>query len=197
MKTADLIQQAEDYDKSDWSFSSTFLWEKIIKDHPSPNHLFQYAAQLRLSGDYVKAEEMLNKIDLQIIPNQHKFTVYVMYGQLYEDQGKMEEASEAYQKSIECGTTETYPYLFLAAVLSKKSQLKKVEQILLEALHKNGNLDEVYYNLSTNYARQGNFKVAYQMMEKCLKIDPSYPRAMVFLEDFENILHLKQEIVKS
>ena len=69
--------------------------------------------------------------------------------------------------------------MFLAAALSRKSKLDEVEEVLNEALNKEGDIDEVNYNLSLNYARKGNFNEAITKMRNCIKIDPNFDNAQI------------------
>jgi predicted Zn-dependent protease len=105
---------------------------------------------------------------------------------VYADQRKFKKAIRSYQKSIQFQPHETYPYVFLATALSIKGKLKKAEKVLLERLKKEGDIDEVNYNLSLNYARQGKLKKAIKAMKDCIQIEPNYPGAKDFLEDFKN-----------
>jgi tetratricopeptide (TPR) repeat protein len=187
MDIKDLKANANAYDELGWHFSSAMIWQKIIETSPTAFNLTQYVEQLRLSGNYVKAQEVLKRINKKDIPSDYKFMYYIRLGMIYQDQGKIKPAIESFRKSIKMGTTETYPYVFLAVLLSKQNKLEESEAVLLEALNKNGDIDEVYYNLSTNYARRGNFQKAIDMMKECLKIDINYPNAKAFLEDFENL----------
>ncbi len=62
---------AEKYDDENWSFSSAKAWEKVVKENPKPFNKIQYVDQLRLSGNYLKAKEVISKIKdcLNIDPN--------------------------------------------------------------------------------------------------------------------------------
>ena len=74
---------------------------------------------------------------------------------IHDDQGEIKQAIESFKKAVELNPDETYPYIFLSSVLSKKSKLEEVEKVLKIALEKNGDIDEVNYNLSLNHARKG------------------------------------------
>jgi tetratricopeptide (TPR) repeat protein len=178
---------ANEYDDKDWSFSSAYAWEKVVNENQKSFNLLQYVNQLRLSGNYSEAEKIISEISIEEIPSQYQFIFHVRKGMLHEDQGELDEAIESYRKSIERKTDETYPYVFLAVALSKKSRLDDAEKVLLEALEKEGDVDEVNYNLSFVYAKKGEFKKAIQAIKKCIEIDPDYPNAKTWLADFENM----------
>ncbi|MEP7197665.1 MAG: tetratricopeptide repeat protein [Saprospiraceae bacterium] len=178
---------AEGYDEMDWSFSSAFAWEKIVKENPKPFYLIQYVDQLRLSGNYSEAEQIISKIKIEEIPGKYQFVYHIRKGMLHEDQGEIEKAIESYRKSTQLKTDDTYPYIFLAAALSKRSKLDEAEEVFLEALKKEGDIDEVNYNLSFVYARKQDFKKAIAAIKECINLDPNYPNAKTWLADFENM----------
>lgn len=131
---------------------------------------------------------MPNKaVDVREIPEGYEFIFYSKRGLLLEDQGAIDQAIAYYQKSVSYQPDDTYPYVFLHGVLSMKGKLEEAEAVLLEALDKEGDTDEVYYNLSINYARKGDFKMAIATMKMCISFDPDYPEAKTWLADFENM----------
>lgn len=178
---------AVDFDEKKWSFSSALAWEKVVVEDPKPFYLIEYVDQLRLSGNYSKAEKIIEEIKIEEIPSKYQFVFYIRKGILHEDQGEIDEAIESYRKSIAYKPDETYPYVFLATALSKKSKLEEAENVFLEALKKEGDIDEVNYNLSIVYARKGDFKKAVEAIKECINIDPDYPNAKTWLADFENM----------
>jgi len=178
---------AEEYDDKDWSFSSAKAWEKVVEENPKPFNKIQYVDQLRLSGNYFKAKEVIESIEMNEIPDQYKFVYFIRKGMLYEDQGEIKKAIECFRKSVEFQNDETYPFIFLGTALSKISELDEAEMVLEKALDKEGDLDEVNYNLSLNFARKGNFIEAIRKMKDCLNIDPHFPNAKIWLEDFKNM----------
>jgi tetratricopeptide (TPR) repeat protein len=130
----------------------------------------------------------MKNIDISDIPTEYKFMYYDRLGMIYQDSRQINKAIRAYKKCIKIGTTETYPYIFLAVLLAEQNKLDESEQLLIEALTKNGDIDEAYYNLGMTKARQGDFQAAINMLKECLKIDNNYPNAQTFLDDFENLL---------
>lgn len=178
---------AEEYAEKDWSFSSAFAWEKVVNENPTPFHLIQYVEQLRLSGNYFEAEKVMEKIKTDEIPDKYRFVFYIRKGKLHEDQGQIDEAILSYRTSIDLKIDDTYPYIFLASALLKKSRLTEAEEVLVEALNKKGDIDEVHYNLSFVYARKGDFIQAIASMKECLKLDATFPNARTWLDDFENM----------
>jgi tetratricopeptide (TPR) repeat protein len=188
-----LIDKAVNLDEKEWPFSSSVIWKEVVKEKPSSFNSFRYADALRLCGKFKEAKRVLDRIELDDVPKTKKHLVFLNYGQLYEDQGKIKQAIKSYQQSIKYDPEENYAYVFLACLLSQKGKLKKSERTLKEALNKEGAIEEVYFNLSTNYARQGKFKAAIKAMKNCLEIDPEYQNGQIFLKDFENYDLLSKE----
>ena len=178
---------AQKYDDKDWSFSSAKSWEQVVKDNPSAINKILYVNQLRLSGNYSLANNVLKSIELDQITDDHKFVYFIHKGMLLRDQEQTSQAIESFRKSLEYDHDQTYPYIFLAAALSKQGKIEEIEVVLKSALKMEGDIDEVYYNLSLNFARMGNFYKAINYMEKCLQLDPEFEGAEIWLQDFKNV----------
>lgn len=171
----------------DWSFSAARAWKNAVAEEPSAFNLMQYADNLRLCGNFSAAEKAFEAVNIEEIPEGYEFTFFVRKGHLYKDHGLLDKALECYQKSVAYQPDDTFPYVYLYEVLSKKGKMEAAEAVLLEALGKDGDTDEVYYNLSTIHARKGDFKKAIETMKKCIDLNPDYPNAKTWLADFENM----------
>jgi tetratricopeptide (TPR) repeat protein len=182
---------AKEFDDNKWLFSSAFAWEKAVEENPTAFNLFQLADSLRICGNFIKSEEVFGRIEVDDIPIEHRFKYHNTKGRLFEDQGRMEEAIPEYAKSIEVGTPFTNAYVFLGTLLAQKAEYNAAIDILNQALDKEGDIDEVYYNLSTIYARLGDFEKAIDAMKKCLELDPEFPNAQDFIDDFKNLENIQ------
>jgi tetratricopeptide (TPR) repeat protein len=178
-------------DKS-WPFSSSFLWKKIVEDQPTEYRLLQYADQLRLSGQCKKGLEVLDGINFINIPEEHRYKYWLYRGMMFENKFMINDAILAYEKCIECEPENTSPYVLLGVLFAVTENYKNAEQILLQGMKKQGDLDEIYFNLSTVYARQKKFNLAIRTMEKCLKLDVNFPNASVLLEDYLNMKNMER-----
>ncbi len=188
----ELIKIATTFAEEDKPFASARVWKMVVAKDPSPYPIVQCVEQMRLSGDYTTAEQLLGEIPMDKLPDEGKSLIYLRYGSLYEDQGRIDEAITAYRNCIDAFVEETYPFILLANLLSQQSKLDEVEQVLTTALEqKEGSFDEVYYHLAVNAARQNDFKKALEYINKCLEIDPDFPPAHIFKEDFETVLKFK------
>jgi tetratricopeptide (TPR) repeat protein len=192
MNLEELIKQAKEYDDLDMPFSSAIFWQKAVEQKTSAYNMTQYANQLRLCGKFTQAEALFNEVDVTTIPDHYKCIFYDNKGANYSDQRKTDQAIEAYKQSIASGQDQTHTYIFLGTLLFRQEKLDEAEQVLLEALTKEGDVDEAYYNLSLVYARKGNFQEAIRTVKECLKLDPHFNGADTVLVDYQTIERLNQ-----
>lgn len=108
----DWKKNAVNYDTKNWSFSSAKAWEKVVKDSPTSFNKIQYVDQLRLIGNYDKAKEVIESIELEDIPDDYKFVYYIRKGTLHQDQGEIYKAIDNFKQSIKYQIKDTYPYVF-------------------------------------------------------------------------------------
>jgi tetratricopeptide (TPR) repeat protein len=99
----------------------------------------------------------------------------------------------AYKKALKLNPNITYPYIYLACLLKQQEKDKEAIKYLKIALTKNGDIDEVNYNLATAYLRLGQFKTALQAINKCLLIDSKYPNAKSIKKDIEELINLPKD----
>ncbi|MCC6724961.1 MAG: tetratricopeptide repeat protein [Saprospiraceae bacterium] len=184
-------QWGYEYEENEWAVSSAFAWEKAVAINPNANNLFHYACQLRICLHYTRSEEIFDRILVDEIPDEYKFCYFANKGRLFEDQGRLDEAISAYKKSIEVGTDCTYPYIFLGTCLMRKEMFLEAREYLIQALQKEGDVDEAYFFLSTISARLGDFEKAISAMQECLKLDANFPNAQAILNDFKNFEHVQ------
>jgi len=146
---ADWKKIAIECSNKDWSFSSAFAWRKAVEIDPRPVNLIQYADQLRLSGDFPQAQKVLEGINVADIPTGYQFVFYIRTGMLYDDQGRIDEAIESYQKSIELEPGETYPYIL--------GDFKHAIQAINQCL-----------GLDPDYPNAKNCLADFEYMEQCI-----------------------------
>lgn len=183
------IERARDFDEKEWPFSSQKAWKKVISKDPSVYAYISLADQLRLTGLYTEAHKYLSLVSLEDLTENDKYFYYVNLGKVYEDQFKIDDAINCYRICIDLSNiSSTAPFVLLGSLLAKQEKYIKAEKILKLGLEEEGDKDEVYYNLSTIYARQGNFAKAIKAMEECIEIDSVCNSAYEFLADFKNVV---------
>jgi tetratricopeptide (TPR) repeat protein len=150
----------------------------------------RYARSLRECGKMSKSEEIFNQINLETIPNNYLYQYFNDFGFLYLEWGKFNQAKEYFFKSINLENSTTDAFLFLNEILTKEENITESIDILLEALKRQGNLDEVNYNLGCKYAMVDNYHLALTYLNECKKIDPNYPNVEEMIIDIEKCLQI-------
>ncbi|MEL6867541.1 MAG: hypothetical protein AAFP19_24160, partial [Bacteroidota bacterium] len=146
MDLKELKKLAHQFDQKEWPFSAAQVWKEVVALDPSPYHKIYYAEQLYYCGDFEAAETVLNGIKAyQILPQQQCFW-FTLKGRIYTEQNKIELAVNAFKKGIEVGTEESYTYVFLGTLLARIGELDEAKQVFFQALEKDGDIAEVYYN---------------------------------------------------
>jgi len=86
---------------------------------------------------------------------------------------------------------DTVPYVFLASILKPDRDNAEAVYYLTLTLDKEGDIDEIYYNLATRLAIKGDMHKALDANNKCLSIDQQYPDALNVKKDLENYIVMK------
>lgn len=173
------------YLDNNWFFSAMLYCEKLVNKDNSQLSRFQYADVLRLCGFFSKSEAIFMQIDIEDIPDNYKYIYHLYFARLLMDMNKVEEAKNQLKTCMEFENCDTSPYIYMADLLRDEKNNDEAIFFLQKALEKQGDTDEVYYNLATRYANKGNINMAIKMINNCLDLDPSYPNAMNMKKDFQ------------
>jgi tetratricopeptide (TPR) repeat protein len=184
MTATDIKEKIAYYIDKDMIFSALILCEQLLKIDQTEYWQFRYADILRLCGYFSKSNEVYSQIEVSKIPVRHKYLYHLYLGSLHMDMGSSEKAKEEFQKYIALEECDTVAYIFLVSVLTMQENIDEAISYLEQALTKKGDIDEVYYNLANKFAMKGDFDKAVNAIENCLKIDPNYPNAMNWKNDF-------------
>lgn len=185
------LRQAIELESKNYFYSSLVFWKDISNESPNPFHKFRYADTLRLCGYYNDAELVFREVNYDAIPNDYKYTLHMYLGSLYSDWGKFSIAKKEFYKAISLNPESTVPYLLLSAILFSDSEVYDAIELLKVATTKEGDVDEVYYNLATRFCIVKDFSNAYNSIVKCLEIDADYPNAFDLKNDLEIYLSVK------
>lgn len=154
---------------------------------------FSYASVLRSCGKFSQAEKIINLIQQESIPDKYHFRYFLELGFLYFEWGKYELAKINFNKSIELNPDSTVPFVFLSNILLKEEKIEESIQVLMHGAQMQGDLDEVYYNLGTRYAMMGEYSKSLEAFLVCKGINPDFENLMLFIEDIEQCLKLKNK----
>jgi tetratricopeptide (TPR) repeat protein len=190
-KIKENVKKALDYSDKNMEFSALKYWELAFELEPNAYRQLMYADQLRLCGMCEHAEKIFSSIDLEQIPQHFRHFYFSKKGQLFADIGKFAEARTMFKLWVDHDPKSTVPYVFLASVLREEKFNEDAIMILTEALDKEGDIDEVCYNLATRMAIKGDFSSALSLINKCLQLDENYPNAANFKKDMEEVVKLK------
>lgn len=183
---------ADNYYEKHFNFSALIISQKILEKEPTEYNKFRHADQLRLCGFLSEAQKMYNQIDVDRIPKKGKGNYFRYLGQFFMDCGKWKKAEEAFKKSLDLDDTSTIPYVFLAGALLPLGKNEEAIYYLKLALDKEGDIDEVYYNLATRMAIKGQMESALEFINQCIEIDPNYPNAENIRKDILEYLSIRE-----
>jgi tetratricopeptide (TPR) repeat protein len=188
------IKKATEYSDKDLPFSELKYRKLIFEKTGKASHQFWYADTLRLCGYIKKSEEMFSSIAVQRIPKEYHHAYYLRLGLLYKETGNFEKALTYYLKAFKLNSDDTFTYVFIADILKTQEKDKDAISYLTKALTKEGDIDEVNFNLATSYIRVGNLDKAAKAIDDCLKIDPKYPNAKNIKKDIQLLLKEKDNL---
>ncbi len=187
----ELKDKANFYSENNLEFSALIYWKELCKLTENEYYKFRLADTMRLCGFTSDSEKIHNTINIEKIPKKFVGQYYSFLGHLYLDTYRIQDALDAFYKALNFDKSKTYSYVFIASIL--KTQEKDIEAISLlkKALKKEGNIDEVNYNLSTSYIRLGKYKEALKCINLCLDLDTDFPNANLIKADIEEIIRIK------
>lgn len=183
MSKEQLFSQIDKYQDEDLNFAALVLWKKLISEDLSEYEKFRYADALRLCGHYSESLLIFAQINPELVPSKYKYLLYLNLGSLYMDMGQNDNAKNELKKCLAFKESDTVPYVYYAVLLMREGNNQESINVLEQALSKKGDLDEVYYNLASNYAIIGNFPMALECVTKCLNIDEDYFNGNVLKKD--------------
>lgn len=192
MNTDSILKNIYKLEDKNYNFAAVKMWEKVLEYDPKVFNQLRYADNLRLCGFFSKAEKVLQSIDIEEIPKDYKYNYFIYLGDLYKDQGKFYQAQNNYLRAVQLNPNSTIPYVFLSSVLIEDKDLDEAIKYLKIALTKEGDIDEVNYNLAKRLAIKGEFERALIAITDCLKDDPNYPNAKDFKNDLVEFLKINE-----
>ena len=184
MTETEIKEKIDYYFARDMMFSTLYFCEQLFKLGQTEYWRLRHAEILRLCGYHSKSFSVYLEIDIPKISLKHQYLYHLYFGQLLMDMGNIEGAQNEFKKCIEFKDCDTAPYIFISSLLSNEENNDDAIEYLKQALAKEGDVDEVYYNLATRFAMQGDFDKALNAIENCLKLDPDYPNATNWKNDF-------------
>ncbi len=144
-------------------------------DLPSPRTKIEIynksleARQAMNRDEFAEAERLLREVleeDPGIVDAHHTL------GELYFQQGRLEEAVEAYSASIPLKPDDPYAYIFASDALVGLRRLEEAEKTVRDGLELVGDNAQLYFLLGDVLRRQGELDDAIAAFQRCLELNP-------------------------
>ncbi|WP_157678925.1 tetratricopeptide repeat protein [Methylovulum psychrotolerans] len=160
---------------------------------PKSIELFEYADALRQVGRKNEALQHYAHLATLPIPENKRWLVTLFKGQTLFEMGRFPEAEHAFRDACSHDPS-TVPRVYLAAALAEQEQFAAAIGVLADALHCEGDTDEVLLNLALNQRTLGQLAAAQKSLEQALAITPDYTHAQTVLEDVNAALSLNDDV---
>lgn len=145
------------------------LYEELYNKSKNATYFSYYIKCLTASENYDKAEKIIKK-ELKRNP---RADLYVIYGDLYELQSKMDKANEQYEKAIATLDDKPNNITNLAQAFRRSSKYDLAVKVYERAEELLGKENAYSYNLADLYRRKGDVN---KMLEKYLDAIEYNPR---------------------
>ncbi|MBU0673472.1 MAG: tetratricopeptide repeat protein [Proteobacteria bacterium] len=122
-------------------------------------------------------ESLLGEVLQQIQDSPKNSQAYYHLADLYERQGRYQQAIEAYQQVIRLDPDKEYTYFKLGTAYSRLDQPEKAVDVLLEAAKRLPNNPIVMNNLAIVYGKLGKLDEEVVALQKALELRPKYASA--------------------
>jgi tetratricopeptide (TPR) repeat protein len=130
-----------------------------------------YIKELEDKNQLQKAEEFLESI-ISLKDREEDYFIWMKLGDLYTENGKLEEAKTVYLRSIELGTEYAWPYFSIGMVHEKVQEYQQAEGFFIKAIELQP--DELYFvvRLGRLYASMNQFDKAEKAFMKAIAMNP-------------------------
>lgn len=166
------------YDKAEINLNKAL---KIAPNHFLINYFF--ANYYYRKGDYEKALEIISKVEPKF---QENVIVLNMYGLIYTNMEKYEEAEKFFKKSNEIDNNQYTPHYYLGIIYEKQNKSEDSYNEFKKAVDVKSSSKEALLNLAQTAEKQNKIEDAAQIYEKIIDQWPNeagvYLRLVPILE---------------
>ncbi|MGQ9580162.1 MAG: glycosyltransferase [Armatimonadota bacterium] len=149
--------------------------ERVIEECGNCAQAHELAALLCMHvGDLVRAESHWLHY-LRVVPNSP--VPCCNLAQIYENQGRYQEALHYYHKAIENGAASAELYQKAAACSEILGDLARAEEWYIRAIETNPNSAEAYNDLGRLYAARNEVQSALDCFARAVEVQPDYANA--------------------
>ncbi len=192
----DLFEQSQavfDYTMGSIDFDGM---NRFVEDLKAFEELEEKSATNLQEGRWVQAEKGFKEL-LEIKNNHHEafrnmldanldvskdFMYWNAIAISVKNQGRIDEAEEAFRKSIELNPKEVTTWYFLANMLADNDRFEEAEAMYREALKLDSKSSRIWCDFGSCLANQGKVAEAEKPFRKAVKLDPSDKSAKELLQ---------------
>ena len=154
-------------------FSEAAELLEIAKDKGCKGPVFDDLGE-KLNSPAVKKEIEIKTIR-RIIKDKPDFeTAYLGLGNALKEQGKLEEAVEAYKKALAVKPDYADAYYNIGVTVQEQGKLEEAIEAYNKVLAIQPDYDDAYYNMGNVLKKQGKLEEAIEAYNKELTINPDY-----------------------
>jgi len=151
-------------------------YRKILEaepGHADTNHLLGVLAYQR--GQHEEAIRLISKA-IEAVPanSPGQYAYYCNLGNALKDQGRLDNAVEAYSKALDIETDNPETLNNLGTVLRQQGRLDDAVERYRKAIGVKPDYADALYNLGNALKEKGNFDEAVALFRRALKIQPGY-----------------------
>ena len=144
------------------------LLEKARSSAPTPRVVMKSVKLEWQLGNLSQAIELLEKEGINRYDDYPK--LWMMLGQIHHQEGRIDQAREAYRNGLKVNSTSVPLWILLASLEEQDSALIKARSVLEKARLKNPKCQELWLQAIRIEMRAGNKEIAVPMMAKGLVI---------------------------
>ncbi len=120
-----------------------------------------------------KYKEAAGEIDAAFSLAPHDPSLFALKGDFLHEQGKMEEAAEAYKKAVDGGDQNASLFAGYSSALTNLGRLEEARDMAVEALRIDNENHIAHYNLGVILERFGEPQDAIKSYREAIRVDPN------------------------
>ncbi len=157
--------------EKDWDAAIAFF-ENALKSQPKSVHIYSNLAQIYGQMGKRELETACWYKAVELNPELVNGQGYYKLGQALEEQGKINEAIECYQRACDREVTLLFAYYKLAEMRLRQEDLDSAKACFEHIIQQDSNQPQAHYQLGRILSCQGQFESAIKEFRHTIKLDP-------------------------
>ena len=157
--------------EENWDEAIAFF-ENALKSIPNSVHIYSNLAQIYGQMGKRELETTYWYKAIELNPDLVNGQGYYKLGKAFEEQGKINEAIECYQKACDRESTLIFAHYKLAEMQLRQGDLDSAKACFEHIIKQDSNQSQAHYQLGTIQLHQGQFELAIQEFRHTIKLDP-------------------------